>query len=196
MSLRRVWLAVALLAAAAMIFGGSALWRARGVLREARESVSAAGSFRFSVRPMVPVIPAGLESMGAPGVFNDATVFDGHLYVAGPAGLTKYDGASGSVAARYRVGAELPAAPLTSLAVGLAGDSPAPELWIGTWGEGLAAFDGRAFRQIRADDARLRKITAILPVDTGRLLIGTEKAGVLVYDGHALAPFLPWPTCR
>ena len=189
MSLRRVWLAVALLAAAAMIFGGSALWRARGVLREARESVSAAGSFRFSVRPMVPVIPAGLESMGAPGVFNDATVFDGHLYVAGPAGLTKYDGASGSVAARYRVGAELPAAPLTSLAVGLAGDSPAPELWIGTWGEGLAAFDGRAFRQIRADDARLRKITAILPVDTGRLLIGTEKAGVLVYDGHALAPF-------
>jgi ligand-binding sensor domain-containing protein len=122
-------------------------------------------------------------------VFNDATVFDGHLYIAGPSGLTKYDGASGAVAARYRVGAELPPAPLTSLAVGLAGDSQAPELWIGTWGEGLAAFDGRSFRQIRAEDARLRKITAILPVDTGRLLIGTEKAGVLVYDGHTLAPF-------
>jgi ligand-binding sensor domain-containing protein len=103
--------------------------------------------------------------------------------------LTKYDGASGAIAARYRVGAELPPAPLTSLAVGLAGDSQAPELWIGTWGEGLAAFDGRGFRQIRADDAKLRKITAILPVDTGRILIGTEKAGVLVYDGHTLALF-------
>jgi len=172
-----------------MIFGGSALWRARGVLREAREHVSAGASYRFSVRPIVPVIPAGLESIGAPAVFNDATVFEGHLYIAGPSGLTKYDGASGTIAGRYRVGAELPSAPLTSLGVGLAGDSQTPELWIGTWGEGLAAFDGRGFRQIRADDARLRKITAILPADTGRILIGTEKAGVLVYDGHTLAPF-------
>jgi ligand-binding sensor domain-containing protein len=191
MSRRRVWLAVAVLAAAATIFGGSALWRARDVLREAREHVSADASYRFSVRPIVPVIPAGLESIGAPAVFNDANVFEGHLYIAGPSGLTKYDGASGAIAARYRVGAELPPAPLTSLAVGLAGDSQGPELWIGTWGEGLAAFDGRAFRQIRADDAKLRKITAILPVDTGRILIGTEKAGVLVYDGHTLAPFHP-----
>jgi ligand-binding sensor domain-containing protein len=172
-----------------MIFGGSALWRARGALREAREQVSASASFRFSVRPIVPVIPPGLESLGAPAVFNDAVIFDGHLYISGPAGLTKYDGASGAIAGRYRVGAELPPAPITSLAVGLAGDSQAPELWIGTWGEGLAAFDGRAFRQIRFDDARLRKITAILPVDTGRILIGTEKAGVLVYDGHVLAQF-------
>src|ERR1700722_15002311 len=189
MSRRRVWLAVAVFAAAATIFGGSALLPARDVLREAREHVSAGVSYRFSVRPIVPVIPGGLESIGAPAVFNDATVFEGHLYIAGPSGLTKYDGASGLIAARYRVGAELPPAPLTSLAVGLAGDSQGPELWIGTWGEGLAAFDGRAFRQIRADDAKLRKITAILPLDTGRILIGTEKAGVLVYDGHALAPF-------
>jgi ligand-binding sensor domain-containing protein len=159
------------------------------VLREARESVSAGATFRFSVRPVVSVIPAGLESMGAPSVFNDAAVFNGHLFIAGPAGLTKYDGTSGAIAARYRVGAELPPAPVTSLAVGLAGDSQAPELWIGTAGEGLVAFDGRQFRQIRADDVRLRKITAILPVETGRILIGTEKAGVLVYDGRALAPF-------
>jgi ligand-binding sensor domain-containing protein len=190
MSRRRVWLAAAMiLTAAAAIFGGSALWRARGALGEAREHVSAGASFRFSARPFVPVIPAGLESLGAPAVFNDAAVFQGHLYVAGPAGLTKYDGASGAVAARYRVGAELPPAPVTSLAIGLAGDSQAPELWIGTSGEGLAAFDGRSFRQIRPDDARLRKITALLPADTGRILIGTEKAGVLVYDGHTLALF-------
>jgi ligand-binding sensor domain-containing protein len=135
------------------------------------------------------VIPAGLESIGAPAAFHDATVFDGNLYIAGPAGLTKYEGASGAIAARYRVGAELPSAPVTSLAVGLAGDSQAPELWIGTSGEGLVAFDGRGFRQIRADAAPLRKITAILPVGTGRILIGTEKAGVLVYDGRVLAPF-------
>lgn len=186
-----MWHIAAVLAAAATIFGGSVLWRARGVLREAREHVSAGSTFRYSVRPIVPVIPAGLESMGAPAVFNDAAVFDAHLYIAGPAGLTKYDGASGSVAARYRVGAELPSAPLTSLAVGLAGDSQTRELWIGTWGEGLVAFDGRAFRHVRPEAAALRKITALLPADTGRILIGTEKAGVLVYDGHTLAPFHP-----
>jgi ligand-binding sensor domain-containing protein len=186
-----VWLGAAAVAAAATIFGGSALWRARGVLREAREHVSAASSYPFSVRPIVAVLPAGLESIGAPAVFNDAAVFEGHLYIAGPSGLTKYDGATGSIAARYRVGAELPSAPLTSLAAGLAGDSASRELWIGTWGEGLTAFDGRTFRQIRADDARLRKITAVLPVDTGRILIGTEKAGVLVYDGHTMSPFHP-----
>jgi ligand-binding sensor domain-containing protein len=191
MSRRRVWLAAAILAATATIFGGSALWRARSVLREAREHVSAGASFRFTVRAIVPVIPAGMESMGAPAVFNDAAVFQGNLYIAGPAGVAKYDGTSGSLLARYRVGAELPPAPVTSLAIGLAGDSQAPELWIGTWGEGLAAFDGHGFRQIRAEDASLRKITAILPVDTGRILIGTEKAGVLVYDGHVLAPFHP-----
>lgn len=49
----------------------------------------------------------------------------------------------------------------------------------------------RGFRQIRAEDARLRKITAILSTETGRILIGTEKAGVVVYDGHTLAPFHP-----
>jgi ligand-binding sensor domain-containing protein len=191
MSRRRVWLAAAIVVAAVTIFGGSVYLRARGVLREAREHVSAGASHRFSVRAIVPVIPSGLESIGTPAVFNDATVFNGHLYIAGPSGLTKYDGASGVLVARYRVGAELPSAPLTALAVGLAGDSATPELWIGTWGEGLAAFDGRAFRQIRPDDAQLRKITSILQVDTGRILIGTEKAGVLVYDGHTLAPFHP-----
>jgi ligand-binding sensor domain-containing protein len=188
---RRVGLAAAILAATALIFGGSAFWRAHGVLREAREHVADASTFKFTVRPIVPVIPAGLESMGAPAVFNDAVMFNGNLYVAGPAGIAKYDGVSIALAARYRVGAELPPAPVTSLAVGLAGDSQAPELWIGTGGEGLVAFDGRSFRQIRAEDARLRKITAILPADTGRILIGTEKAGVLVYDGHVLAPFHP-----
>src|SRR5580704_15074420 len=105
MSRRRVWFGAAILAVAATIFGGSILWRARGALREAREQVSSGASFRFSMRPIVPVIPAGLESMGAPAVFNDASVFEGHLYIAGPAGLTKYDGATGSIAARYRVGA-------------------------------------------------------------------------------------------
>lgn len=171
----------------AAIFGGKAIWRAQGVLREARASTASEASLRFSERPIDTVLPVGLESVGAPAVFNDAIAFNGHLYIAGPSGLGQYD--DGSVTARYRPGMELPPAPITALAVGLAGDSHTPELWIATAGEGLVAFDGRAFRQIRAEDPHFRKITSLLALDTGRILLGTEKSGVLVYDGRELKPF-------
>ena len=190
MSRRRVWFATALVAVGAMIFGGFSLWRAQRALRETRNRVAAEASLRFDVRPLEPVLPLGLEFVGAPAVFTDAEIFRGHLFIAGPAGLAEYD-AAGALVARYRAGAELPAAPLVALAAGLAGDSRTPELWIGTGGEGLVAFDGRGFRQIRAEDPRFRKITALQPLDTGRILIGTEKSGVLVYDGRKLKPFHP-----
>src|ERR1043166_5032769 len=73
----------------------------------------------------------------------------------------------------------------------VAGYSRTHEVWVGTGGEGLVAFDGRGFRQIRAEGPRFRKITALQPLDTGRILIGTEKSGVLVYDGRKLKPFHP-----
>ena len=84
---------------------------------------------------------------------------------------------------------ELPPAPITALAVGIAGDSHAPEFWIATAGEGLVAFDGQGFRQIRAEDAKARKLTSLLALASGRILLGTEKIGVLVYDGRELKPF-------
>lgn len=171
----------------AAIFGGRALWRAQGVLREARERTAAEASLRFTSRPLDPSVPAGLEFVGAPAVFSDAQIFQGHLFIAGPSGLAEYD--NGELIERYRVGAELPSAPVSALAVGLAGDSTALELWIATAGEGLVAFDGRGFRQIRAEDPRFRKITSLLTTSTGRILIGTEASGVLAYDGHELKPF-------
>jgi ligand-binding sensor domain-containing protein len=189
----RTWyLAAAATALFAAIFGGRTLWRAQAVLHEAGDRVAAESSLRFTVRPIDVVLPAGLESVGAPAVFVDAQVFNGRLFIAGPAGLTEYDGSaisSGGIVARYRVGVDLPPAPITALAVGLAADSRAPELWIATAGEGLVAFDGRAFRQIRPEDARFRKMTSLLPLESGRILIGTEKSGVLVYDGRELKPF-------
>ena len=185
---RRLWAAALGVVGAAAIFGAHAVWRAQTAVHDARERVEGEGRIRFTARPIEPVIPAGLEFMGAPAAFDDAAFFHEHLFVAGSAGLEEFDGSGASVA-RYRVGAELPAAPITSLAVGMAGDSRGPELWIGTAGEGLVAFDGRGFRQVRADDARFRKITALLALDTGRILVGTEKAGVVVYDGREMRPF-------
>jgi ligand-binding sensor domain-containing protein len=189
----RTWYFVAAAAAlVAAIFAGRTLWRAQAVLHEAGDRVAAESSLRFTALPIDVVLPAGLESVGAPAVFVDARVFNGRLFIAGPAGLTEYDNSAilgGGIIARYRVGLELPPAPITALAVGLAADSRAPELWIATAGEGLVAFDGRGFRQIRPEDARLRKMTSLLPLESGRILIGTEKSGVLVYDGRELRPF-------
>ncbi|HLX46509.1 MAG TPA: hypothetical protein VKR43_23840 [Bryobacteraceae bacterium] len=192
MSRRHAWLALGVVAGGvavfATVFGGKALWHARGVLRETGERVTAESVIRFAVRPVAPALPVGLESVGAPAVFRDAQVFHGHLFLAGPTGLAEYDNDYAPVT-RYRVGAELPPAPLTGLAIGTAGDSGGDELWIATAGEGLLAFNGRGFRQIRAEDARFRKVTALLTLPTGRILIGTEKSGVLVYDGRELRPF-------
>src|SRR5262249_48958612 len=92
---------------------------------------------------------------------------------------------------QYRVGLELPPSPLLRLAVGSASDARQPELLIATAGQGVLAFDGRSFRQIRPEAPEARTITSILPLSSGRLLIGTLKRGLLVYDGKKLQSFHP-----
>lgn len=75
------------------------------------------------------------------------------------------------------------------MAAGTLADSREPELLIATAGEGVLAFDGTRFRQIRPDAADARNVTAILPLASGGLLIGTAKDGLLEYDGHTLREF-------
>jgi hypothetical protein len=54
------------------------------------------------------------------------------------------------------------------------------------------AFDGHLFRQICArTNADARVITSLLPLGSGRLLIGTAKLGLLIYDGKTLKRFHP-----
>jgi len=178
--------------ALAVAWGASALWRAHATLADLRAQLAEEGTIRFTVRPLQAVLPTGLEYLGTPSIFTDAQVFEGRLFLSGPTGLFEYDttyDTAGAPVARYRAGAELPPNPVTVMAIGLAGDSHAAELWIGTAGGGLVAYDSHSFRQILPKDARFRKITALLPLQTGRILLGTEKAGVLVWDGHDLKPF-------
>ncbi|MFQ5722884.1 MAG: hypothetical protein ACE5G6_00220 [Terriglobia bacterium] len=131
-----------------------------------------------------------VEWFAAPASFRDALVFQGHFYLCAESGLFEYD-EKGVLVARYLVGSELPAAPQVRLAAGIAPDGDAPELFIATAGEGLLIFDGNRFRQIRPEESAYRKLTSVLPLSTGRVLLGTEKKGVLVFDGKKLAPFHP-----
>ena len=97
----------------------------------------------------------------------------------------------GKLVARYRVGLELPAAPLVGMSIGRAADAAEPELYLATRGGGVLAFSENSSRQILPEANPLRQLTAVLPLPTGRILLGTEKSGVLVYDGTHLTPFHP-----
>ncbi len=186
MSRRRLWLTLAMTGVGVLIFGGSVLWRATNTLGEARERVLAEGFIRVSAKPFTATIPAGLDIVGAPASFTDAQVFQGHLFLGGPSGLTEY-GPALDLIKRNRAGIELPPAPITALATGVAGGSQV--LWIATAGEGILEFDGQTLRQVLPADTRFRKVTSLLPLSTGRVLLGTEKAGVLVWDGHEMKSF-------
>jgi hypothetical protein len=140
------WVALAAVGLAAILWAGWTVYRASRAVSESARRVAAEEEIAFASAPLDRRGPSGLEAISAPAVFRDAAVYRGRLYVCGPAGLIEYD-AEGSVIARYRAGLELPG-PLVGIAAGVAGASE-PELFIATEGEGLLAYNGRAFRQVR-----------------------------------------------
>jgi len=166
----------------ALALGAAVFWRASRALHSAAQDVRSEQEIRFVVRPLTSAGNADFEAISSPAIFSEAARFQGHLYMAGPAGLLEYDPA-GALLHQYAVGRELPGSPLIALAPAVLADSREPELILATANDGLLAFNGRAFRQLFPYDSEARAITAILPAASGHLLIGTKKRGVLVYDG-------------
>jgi ligand-binding sensor domain-containing protein len=169
---------------------GFAGWRAKRALRLSTEEVQAEREIRIETHAFDPSPGAGFELVGAPAVFLQAARFQEHLYIAGPGGLLEYD-LSGTPSRQFSPGRELPPSPLVALAPALLADSREPELVLATAQDGLLAFNGHGFRQIRPQDPETRAITSILPASAGHLLIGTKKRGVLIYDGKHLTPLHP-----
>jgi ligand-binding sensor domain-containing protein len=169
---------------------GFAGWRATRALRLSTEEVRAEREIRFETHPFTPRAGAGFELVSAPAVFLQAARFQEHLYIGGPGGLLEYD-LNGTPSRQFIPGRDLPPSPLVALVQTLLADSREPELLIATAQDGVLAFNGHGFRQIRAQDSEARAITAILPASAGHLLIGTSKRGVLIYDGKHLSPLHP-----
>ena len=192
--MRRPRIAVSVLAAvvlvAGLIYSAAALFRASGEIGRARRAVAEEGRFAVNSARLDRKPATGFETIDAPASFRDAVLVHGRLYLCGPGGLFVYS-AAGAPAAQYRTGFELPPAPPVAMATGVLSDAGEPELLIATAGEGLLAFNGTSFRQVRAEDPNARTLTSLLPLASGRVLLGTQKKGLLVWDGRTLSLFHP-----
>jgi hypothetical protein len=183
-------LAIASALVIGLAFAGFTIWKASRALHRASEEVAAEENLKFTVSRLDHALPSGVEWINSPQVFNNAAFFDGRLYICGPLGLMVYS-PEGKLMARYRAGLELPAAPLVSMSVGRAADAVEPELYVAAGGGGVLAFSEKSSRQILPEAHSLRQLTSVLPLATGRVLLGTQKSGVLVYDGKRLTEFHP-----
>ena len=167
---------------------GVVIWRVENALVGSRRETATSELLGVEIRAVGAQPNLGFEGITSPAIFKSAAAFQGRIYLSGPAGLSVY-ATDGTLEHFYRVGIDLPTAPLGQMAVGTLADSRQPELLIATLGEGILAFDGSRFRQIRASQDDARVVTALLPVSSGSLLIGTAKLGLLIYDGKALKKF-------
>ena len=171
-----VAIASLLLLAVALVF-----WRAAHAMDES-------SAFAFRVAPVDRAAPAGVEPITASPGFRDIAAYKETIAVSARGGLFLYDRKGVAIRA-YRAGIELPPAELGSMSMGIAAGSAEPELFIATRGEGLLAFNGARLRQILPADTRLRTVTSVLVLGSGRILLGTERQGLLVFDGHRLTAF-------
>jgi ligand-binding sensor domain-containing protein len=159
-------------------------YRVERSLTSAASEANAAQHIPFESRVLSQAISVPVEWISSPAKWTSGVVYNGHVYLGGPTGLFEIN-VDGSPARSFRPGLELPAAPLTALAVGTPRGAAQPELLIATHGAGLLRFDGGTFTQILPREAAARDVTAILAVSTGDVLLGTRKLGVLVYSGGA-----------
>jgi ligand-binding sensor domain-containing protein len=164
------------------------VWRASHATEEAATEVLAKSEFPFRVTPVDRAAPPGVDPVAAAPGFRDVAAYQETIAVSARAGLFLY-GRNGALIRSYRAGIELPPAELGSMCTGIAAGSAEPELFIATHGEGLLAFNGARFRQILPADARLRTVTSVLVLGSGRILMGTERQGLLVFDGRRLTGF-------
>src|SRR5438552_16821962 len=104
-------------------------WDASRALRHSAQRVSSEAEIAFTSTAAERPALSSPEWLSAPLTFSDARVFQGSLYICGPAGLFKYD-SKGTLLEQYRPGFELPSVPLRNLAIGQSARSNESELFV------------------------------------------------------------------
>ncbi len=188
------WLMAAVPAVGVLGVVAIVAFRAQHVLDRAAVSVAREGRFAAEVRPLAPANNPGFEAIATPTRFTCGAMYRGRIFVGGPSGISVYRLGLGGLGLekRYRAGMELPAATVTSMVVGRLRGSSEAELIAGTAGAGILLYseadggqESGSFRQVWTKDADARDVTALLPMATGDLLVGTHHRGLLVLHGVA-----------
>ncbi len=164
--------------------------RVQHLVGSTRAQLSREGQFDFDFGPLAPIENIGFQPLAAPGVYRAGLVFQGKLYLAGAGGLAEFPSLSAKPKL-LRTGLELPAAPIAAISIGMVRGDSRPRLLLATSGEGVLFSDGAALRQLRPRDPAARDVTALLPLASGDLLIGTRQSGLLVFNGKSLTAFHP-----
>jgi ligand-binding sensor domain-containing protein len=168
------------------------IFRFRATLNEARRQVRDEGTLVFDILPLTIATPTAFEPLAAPGNFTTGAALAGKLYLAGPGGIAIYDNPD-ATPKLLQPGLDLPAAPIVALVSARLRGQNSPHLLAATHGEGLLLFtdDTAPPQQLLPKDPAARDITAILPLPSGDLLLGTRRAGLLLYNGATLRLFQP-----
>ena len=180
----------------------------RSAWKEAEQQVQVEGKLGFALTPW-HAQNAGFVALAMPNHFvAGVTTADGKVYLAGPGGMAIYNagianGADLELHAQAKVlqtGIEIPAAPVVALAAGRLRGASNEQVFAATRGEGVLILSEDAggsveVEQLRPEAEAERDVTAVLPLASGDLLIGTQRAGLLIYtekaDGKTLRAFDP-----
>lgn len=194
-STRRLLL-VALPAALLTAVIATAFFSAQRALTRATQSTRTAGQLSFTLTPLdltTPATPA-FEPVATPTTHTCGAFFGGDLYLAGPSGLSIY-APDGTLRRILRTGLELPVAPIVGIVTARLRAASDPQLLLATAGAGLLLLDPNVqtptaptLHQLLPTPAGLRDLTALLPLPTGDLLLGTRHNGVLLFNGTTLTP--------
>jgi hypothetical protein len=180
-------------AALALAAAAFSFLNAHRALTRATASAASAHRIPFTLGPLAPAVgQAAFEPVAATPAYTSGAFFAGNLYLAGPDGLGIFN-SDGTPNRTLHTGAELPVAPIAALVQARVRGASEPQLLIATAGAGLLLLqsNGNAaptLRQLRPADSDVADLTALLPLATGDLLLGTRHRGVLLWNGANLTP--------
>lgn len=191
---RTLLLAACAVAGSALGSGALMIWQTSRAISDSAGAIAIESRIAFEVRTPQASAATPFETISSPAPFRGGALFDGSLFLAGATRIVEYN-PDGEVRREYRAGLDLPAAPPAAMAAGLSTEAGEQALYVATAGEGLLVIGGsaeqRSVKQLRAVERDFRDLTAVLPLATGRVLAGSEKRGVLVYDGKNWGQFHP-----
>jgi len=188
-----------------VVTGGACLafLHMRSAWKDAEQQVQAEGKLGFELTPW-HAQNAGFVALATPNHFVAGVKTEaGGVYLAGPGGVAIYSNLSPELHAQAKVlqtGIDLPAAPVVALAVGRLRGASNEQVFAATRSEGVVILNedaasfgagGVVAEQLRPAAEAQRDVTAVLPLASGDLLIGTQRAGLLIYDGKTLRMFDP-----